>query len=154
MKHERGESTTEQSRQQECRLQERRVSSRPSSMMHRTSRLRVCVCWSLIIFQGVHRRHAPATDTATEPRTATQLHARVGAAITSPWIVTAHLWVPERHPRFTRANSDGEAVGGSQAHGVTRVCGLTIHHTYSNNQMFLASLVWGPTHSRQQMTKK
>ena len=42
--------------------------------------------------------------------------------------VTAHGWVPARHPRYTRAHHDGEAVSDSRAHGATRVRNVTIHN--------------------------
>ena len=75
-----------QSRQQQRKLQERQASSRPLTMVHRTSRLRR-VCWSLIIFQGVH--WCPRTCNRHSHRTAhsnTAARTSWRSAITSSWI--------------------------------------------------------------------
>ena len=45
---------------------------------------------------------------------------------------TAQWWVPAGHPRHTRAHHDGEAVGGSLPHGLTRVRSFTNHNMFSH----------------------
>ena len=69
--------------------------------------------------------HAPATDTATEPHTATRLHARVGSLRSHhPWCDRARLG-PGKTPTVHPCPSLWEAVGDSLAHGATRVRGVT-----------------------------
>ena len=56
--------------------------------------------------------------------------------------VTAHGWVPAEQPLYTRAHHGGEAVGGSLAHGVTRVRDST------TPQCTVSSLAHGVTRAR------
>ena len=71
--------------------------------------------------------HAPAIDTATEPRTTTQLHARAGT-LRSHHPGRDRTRVGLGRTPTVHAHHDGEAVGGSLEHDVTRVRSVTIQN--------------------------